>query len=159
MISKFLPAALNFKSFSRSLEQFFLTVGQNNFGNKIPFFTKNVNCFQSLFISSKLRDGFDKDLTFWLRSFGIFHQDNQSEIQMLSSDWLSSNLDGFFWRMINNGSLQITSVTLYQRIYLSSRTSNIESNKSQNGGLEDYNNIYDGIFPHFITPYKKISLG
>ena len=28
---------LNFKSFSRSLEQFFLTVGQNNFGNKIPF--------------------------------------------------------------------------------------------------------------------------
>ena len=26
----------NFKSFSRSLEQFFLTVGQNNFGNRIP---------------------------------------------------------------------------------------------------------------------------
>ena len=24
------------KSFSRSLEEFFLTVGQNNFGNKIP---------------------------------------------------------------------------------------------------------------------------
>ena len=39
--SKFLknsrPSALNFKSFSRSLEQFFLTVGQNNFGNKIPY--------------------------------------------------------------------------------------------------------------------------
>ena len=33
------PSASNFKSFSRSLEQFFLTVGQNNFGNKIPFFT------------------------------------------------------------------------------------------------------------------------
>jgi hypothetical protein len=29
------PSALNFKSFSQSLEQFFLTVGQNNFGNKI----------------------------------------------------------------------------------------------------------------------------
>ena len=29
------PSASNFKSFSRSLEQFFLTVGQNNFGNKI----------------------------------------------------------------------------------------------------------------------------
>ena len=28
---------MNFKSFSWSLEQFFLTVGQNNFGNKIPF--------------------------------------------------------------------------------------------------------------------------
>ena len=31
------PSASNFKSFSRSLEHFFLTVGQNNFGNKIPF--------------------------------------------------------------------------------------------------------------------------
>ena len=31
------PSASNFKSFSRSLEQFFLTAGQNNFGNKIPF--------------------------------------------------------------------------------------------------------------------------
>ena len=31
------PSASNFKSFSRSLEQFFLTVGQNNFDNKIPF--------------------------------------------------------------------------------------------------------------------------
>ena len=30
------PSAENFKSFSRSLEHFFLTVGQNNFGNKIP---------------------------------------------------------------------------------------------------------------------------
>ena len=37
MISNFFansrPSASNFKSFSRSLEQFFLTVGQNNFGN------------------------------------------------------------------------------------------------------------------------------
>ena len=31
------PSASNFKSFSRSQEQFFLTVGQKNFGNKIPF--------------------------------------------------------------------------------------------------------------------------
>ena len=29
-------SASNFKTFSQSLEQFFLTVGQNNFGNKIP---------------------------------------------------------------------------------------------------------------------------
>ena len=29
-------SASNFKSFSRSLEQIFLTFGQNNFGNKIP---------------------------------------------------------------------------------------------------------------------------
>ena len=30
------PSVSNFKSFSRSLEHFFLTVGQNNFCNKIP---------------------------------------------------------------------------------------------------------------------------
>ena len=34
----FQSSASNFKSCSRSLEQFFLTVGQNNFGNKIPLF-------------------------------------------------------------------------------------------------------------------------
>ena len=32
------PSALNFKSHSRSLEHFFLTVGQNNFGNKTQSF-------------------------------------------------------------------------------------------------------------------------
>ena len=32
------PSASNFKSFSRTLEHFFLKVGQNSFGNKIPFF-------------------------------------------------------------------------------------------------------------------------
>ena len=32
------PSASNFNFFSRSLEQFFLTVGQNNFCNKIPLF-------------------------------------------------------------------------------------------------------------------------
>ena len=31
-------SASDFKNFSRSLEQFFLTEGQNNFGNKIPCF-------------------------------------------------------------------------------------------------------------------------
>ena len=31
----------------RSLEQFFLTVGQNNFGNKIPFFFHIFICFIS----------------------------------------------------------------------------------------------------------------
>ena len=42
---------------------------------------------------------------------------------------------------------------------LNSRVSNIESDYSQNIGLEDYNNISDGIFPHFTTPSIKISLG
>ena len=40
-----------------------------------------------------------------------------------------------------------------------SRVSNIESDDSQNVGLEDYNNISDGIFPHFTTPSIKMSLG
>ena len=35
-------SASNFKSFYWSLEQFFLTVGQNNFGNKIPFHSFDV---------------------------------------------------------------------------------------------------------------------
>ena len=34
---KFSAFSLEFQSFSWSLEQFFLRVGQNNFGNKIPF--------------------------------------------------------------------------------------------------------------------------
>ena len=36
------PSASNFKRFSWSLEQFFLTVGLNNFGNKIPFLNTNL---------------------------------------------------------------------------------------------------------------------
>ena len=35
--TKYVLHSLEFQSFTRSLEQFFLTVGQNNFGNKIPF--------------------------------------------------------------------------------------------------------------------------
>ena len=31
------PSASNFKTLSRSLVYFFFTIGQNNFGNKIPF--------------------------------------------------------------------------------------------------------------------------
>ena len=38
------------------------------------------------------------------------------------------------------------------------RASNIESDNSQNFGLEDYNNISDEIFPHFNTPSIKITL-
>ena len=47
------PSASNFKSFSRSLEQFFHTVGQNNFGNKIPFIFIN---FFSLFRCNRLTE-------------------------------------------------------------------------------------------------------
>ena len=40
------PSASNFKSFPRSQEQFFLTVGQNNFGNKIPIFPNYLESFR-----------------------------------------------------------------------------------------------------------------
>ena len=40
------PSALNFKSFSRSLEQFLLTVGPNNFGNKLPFLLMHNSHFE-----------------------------------------------------------------------------------------------------------------
>ena len=40
-----------------------------------------------------------------------------------------------------------------------SRVSNIESDNSQNVGLEDYNIISDGIFPHFTTLSIEIGVG
>ena len=49
--------SLEFKSFSRSLEQFFLTVGQNNVSNKIPilmFFMNRIN-FAKMFSYSFLK--------------------------------------------------------------------------------------------------------
>ena len=36
---KFEAESREFSKFLKSLEHFFLTVGQNNFGNKIPFLT------------------------------------------------------------------------------------------------------------------------
>ena len=50
------PSASTFKSFSRSLEQLFLRVGQNNFGNKIPFLTSLVCvyvCGKNTYANSK----------------------------------------------------------------------------------------------------------
>ena len=41
MFAKSQPSASNFKKNSRSLEQFFLTAVQTNFGNKIPFLLQN----------------------------------------------------------------------------------------------------------------------
>ena len=46
MISKFLQTlCLQPRSFSQSLEHFFLTVGQNNFDNKIPLYILNTIFF------------------------------------------------------------------------------------------------------------------
>ena len=44
------PSASNLNIFSRSLEQFFITVGQNNFGNKIvPCFDEKTPAFVKMF--------------------------------------------------------------------------------------------------------------
>ena len=56
MFSNSQPSASNFKRFSRSLEIFFITVGQNNFGNKIPFLTSLVCvyvCGKNTYANSK----------------------------------------------------------------------------------------------------------
>ena len=52
------PSASNFKSFSRSLEQFFLTVGQNNFINKIPFLgsSSSSDCKDDVLQNVKFKD-------------------------------------------------------------------------------------------------------
>ena len=66
------PSALNFKSFSRSLEQFFLTVDQN-FGNKIPFIN-SYTCTRVFFIifqDNKLLEYFYLFHS-WLFVFSLF---------------------------------------------------------------------------------------
>ena len=47
---KFLAFSLEFQSFSRSLEQSFLTVGQKNFGNKLSIPTLKKFCLQNSFM-------------------------------------------------------------------------------------------------------------
>ena len=70
MISKILqispPSASNFKRISKSIEQFFLTVGNKNFGNKIPFTFRRwcFLCFTQKLVKSI---GF-----FWTKSGSFF---------------------------------------------------------------------------------------
>ena len=66
------PPALNFKRFSQSLEQFFLTVGQNNFGNKLPFFLySSIHFFCSISLCSSTQD-----------LFSIFQRDCISRLRL-----------------------------------------------------------------------------
>ena len=76
-------SASHFKSFSRSLGQFFLTVGQNNFGNKIPRFRFQDSGFDlmstlliSICFSRKNRKKTKTDRCWWW-SFRCFFHDNQ----------------------------------------------------------------------------------
>ena len=64
----------------------------------------------------------------------------------------------YFWSWALAGSLQhVLGFDCFDSFI--SRMSNIDSNISKNSGLEDYNNISDGIFPYITTPSIKISLG
>ena len=49
-------SASNFKSFSRSLQIFFLTVGQYNFGNKVPLYVFEIFSYLSLSLPEDSRD-------------------------------------------------------------------------------------------------------
>ena len=58
-------------------------------------------------------------------------------------------------KLVNSGNIffQVySSISINEKMRYSSRVSNIESDNSQNVGLEDYNNIFDRIFPCFTTP-------
>ena len=84
-----LPSASNFKSFSRSPEQPFLTVGQNNFGNKIPdsfFWIFFIFCF-----ADGLREKEKKELFPVVKQVSIM-KDNTYQLQRhiwndVSEDW------------------------------------------------------------------------
>ena len=96
------PIALNFKSFSQSLDHFFLTVGQDNFGNKIPFLfivrKKNSGKYLQYYSFALLwgrlhsRKSYKNDISlcsvlkafyyyFWKSSFkNVFNKNKQNQI-------------------------------------------------------------------------------
>ena len=53
------PSASNFKTLSRSLEQFFLTIGQNNFCNKIPILTVQQIWHSTLILNKRAKKTVD----------------------------------------------------------------------------------------------------
>ena len=66
------------KSFSRSLEQFFLTVGQNNFGNKITYVSLNDWFLEWHSMLNKRDDDTEENtsLYLYLRKCQFFFQRN-----------------------------------------------------------------------------------
>ena len=72
-LANYLPSASNFRSFSRSLEQFFLTVGQNNFGHKLL-----------IVICTMLED-----------AHGIFLYSHKTSLQYLTKTCMSTRREDF----------------------------------------------------------------
>ena len=86
------PSASNFKSFSRSLEQFFLTVGQNNFGNKIPFFFSSQNAIFAL--KHKLESNTQRTQLSRITIRYFQYDDWRSYKQTKETPWLLSHKPG-----------------------------------------------------------------
>ena len=92
------PSASNFKFFSRSLEHFFLTVGQNNFGNKIPFLYKceslcGIRCWLFWTIFSSIK--WDRLPHMHLKDFafkdGISNEVNHLTFYVLWETWFDEH--------------------------------------------------------------------
>ena len=89
------PSAWNFKSFSRLLEQFFLTLGQNNFDNKIPIFTKFCHISNNIFHSR-----FFKALELYLiDQTEIVRNQNQTTFKIIDS--FAQSINGFHIQVIS----------------------------------------------------------
>ena len=81
------PSASNLKSFSRSLQQFFLTVVQNNFGNKISNISSIlITVYQQSVWEQRL------GLLIWIDFFEIWTI-LKSRLQILFSGWLCRGLN------------------------------------------------------------------
>ena len=91
--------------------------------------------------------------------------EEKSAVYLASSDSSSLDTEGqnlnlnLQWALLQLP-LFADSCTYFYIIMLlyTSRVSNIQSDNSQNVGLEDYNCCV-GIFPHFTNPSIKITLG
>merc|ERR1712052_52667 len=60
-----------------------------------------------------------------------------------------------YWSFYPSGQFIILHFNVRYPVLHNSPVSNIESDNSQNFGLEDYNNISVGIFPYFPTPQSS----
>ena len=76
-------------SFSRSLEYFFLTVGQNNFGNKIPLFGDTVFWLASLHLWGNARNCgrqlSAQDLLLWVSRTLVQFRTNKTKSNLIEN--------------------------------------------------------------------------
>ena len=101
--AKFSAFSLEFQKLSRSLEQFFLTVGQNNFGNKILFPSKRHFFSHEKPIKNRIRENM-----WWVRTYSMVLMNDRIQNwecgleQKVGPDW-PSQLQPYYWQ--NSGLL------------------------------------------------------